>query len=86
MARVLVDQLVIIALRVVFVVYMVLVLMHSSLEHWYSLRSSRNRRERPAATPRGSWPAVDVVIPCFNEDPDLLNACCRSVAAQDHRD
>jgi N-acetylglucosaminyltransferase len=35
------------------------------------------------ADPAG-WPAVDVVIPCFNEDPSLLEACCRSVAAQDY--
>jgi N-acetylglucosaminyltransferase len=27
---------------------------------------------------------VDVVIPCFNEDPALLEACCRSVAGQDY--
>jgi N-acetylglucosaminyltransferase len=25
-----------------------------------------------------------MVIPCFNEDPALLEACCRSVAGQDY--
>jgi N-acetylglucosaminyltransferase len=25
-----------------------------------------------------------VVVPCFNEDPSLLEACCRSVAGQDY--
>jgi N-acetylglucosaminyltransferase len=30
-------------------------------------------------------PGVDVVIPCFNEDPDLLQACCVSLARQDYR-
>jgi N-acetylglucosaminyltransferase len=30
-------------------------------------------------------PGVDVVIPCFNEDPDLLQACCVSLARQDYQ-
>jgi N-acetylglucosaminyltransferase len=82
-----VDQLVVVALRVVFVAYMLLVLLHSSLERLYALRSRRRHRERPAAPPwpgPDSWPAVDVVIPCYNEDPALLEACCRSVAGQDY--
>jgi N-acetylglucosaminyltransferase len=51
----------------------------------YALRSRRQRRagSGPAPGPP-AWPAVDVVIPCFNEDPPLLEACCRSVAAQDY--
>jgi N-acetylglucosaminyltransferase len=79
-----VDQLVVSALRVVFLLYITLVLLHSTLERLYALRS-RRRRGRPA--PRAGaagWPGVDVVIPCFNEDPALLEACCRSVAGQDY--
>jgi N-acetylglucosaminyltransferase len=83
-----VDQLVVVALRVVFVAYLTLVLLHSSLERRYALRSRRRHRDRAVAAPPGpepgGWPAVDVVIPCFNEDPDLLEACCRSVAVQDY--
>jgi N-acetylglucosaminyltransferase len=30
-------------------------------------------------------PSVDVLIPCFNEDPDLLQACCVSLARQDYQ-
>jgi N-acetylglucosaminyltransferase len=79
------DQLVVAALRVVFLAYVTLVLLHSTLERVYALRSRRQRRARPApATGPVSWPAVDVVIPCFNEDPSLLEACCRSVAGQDY--
>jgi N-acetylglucosaminyltransferase len=80
-----VDQLVVVALRVVFLLYVTLVLLHSTLERVYALRSRRQRRAGagPAPGPPG-WPAVDVVIPCFNEDPSLLEACCRSVAAQDY--
>lgn len=79
-----VDQLVVGALRAVFVAYITLVLLHSSLERLYA-RRSRQRRAGPAqAQDPAGWPAVDVVIPCFNEDPGLLEACCRSVAAQDY--
>jgi N-acetylglucosaminyltransferase len=81
-----VDQLVVVALRVVFLLYVTLVLLHSSLERVYAMRSRRQRRAGPEEAPRpASWPAVDVVIPCFNEDPSLLEACCRSVAAQDYQ-
>jgi len=80
-----VDQLVVVALRVVFVLYVTLVLLHSTLERVYALRSRRQRPTAPDPAPGpASWPAVDVVIPCFNEDPSLLEACCRSVAAQDY--
>ena len=80
------DQLVVAALRVVFLAYITLVLLHSTLERVYALRSRRQRRARPAAVARDpvGWPAVDVVVPCFNEDPALLEACCRSVAGQDY--
>jgi N-acetylglucosaminyltransferase len=79
------DQLVVVALRVVFLAYITLVLLHSSLERVYALRSRRQRRARPTRAPAPvAWPAVDVVIPCFGEDPPLLEACCRSVAGQDY--
>jgi N-acetylglucosaminyltransferase len=80
-----VDQLVVLALRGVFLLYVTLVLLHSTLERVYALRSRRQRRARPDPAPEpATRPAVDVVIPCFNEDPALLEACCRSVADQDY--
>ena len=80
------DQLVVVALRVVFLLYITLVLLHSTLERVYALRSRRQRRAAAPPQPpaRAEWPAVDVVVPCFNENPPLLEACCRSVAAQDY--
>ena len=79
------DQLVVVALRVVFLLYITLVLLHSTLERVYALRSRRQRRAAAPPPPaRAEWPAVDVVVPCFNENPPLLEACCRSVAAQDY--
>jgi N-acetylglucosaminyltransferase len=79
-----VDQLVVGALRAVFVAYITLVLLHSSLERLYARRSRQRRAGPGMAQGPAVWPAVDVVIPCFNEDPGLLEACCRSVAAQDY--
>jgi N-acetylglucosaminyltransferase len=78
---------VVVALRAVFLVYITLVLLHSSLERTYAARSRRQRRAQPAAAPGppDRPAAVDVVIPCFNENPSLLDACCRSVAAQDYQ-
>ena len=79
------DQLVVLALRGVFLLYVTLVLLHSTLERVYALRSRRQRRARPDPAPEpATRPAVDVVIPCFNEGPALLEACCRSVADQDY--
>jgi N-acetylglucosaminyltransferase len=26
------------------------------------------------------WPSVDVILPCYNEDPEILARCCESVA------
>src|SRR5919107_3795944 len=81
-----VDQLVVVALRSVFLLYVTLVLLHSTLERVYALRSRRQRRSRPDPVPEPArWPAVDVVVPCFNEDPALLEACCHSVADQDYQ-
>jgi N-acetylglucosaminyltransferase len=79
------DQLVVAALRAVFLVYVTLVLLHSTLERVYALRSRRQRLARVTSPPATvEWPSVDVVVPCFNEDPSLLEACCRSVAGQDY--
>ncbi|KRR16583.1 chitooligosaccharide synthase NodC [Bradyrhizobium retamae] len=32
----------------------------------------------------GALPSVDVIVPCFNEDPRTLSACLRSIASQDY--
>jgi N-acetylglucosaminyltransferase len=77
------DAGVILALRAVSLLYMTLLLLHSVLERWYRWRSARLPRAQPVrAATRARWPAVDVVIPCFNEDPALLDACCRSITRQ----
>jgi N-acetylglucosaminyltransferase len=80
-----VEQLVVTGLRAVFLLYVTLVLLHSTLERVYARRSRRQRSSGPgAAHDPDAWAAVDVVVPCCNENPALLEACCRSVAGQDY--
>ncbi|HYY90116.1 MAG TPA: glycosyltransferase, partial [Chloroflexota bacterium] len=54
----------------------------------YAALQERNRRRHHAAPPPRRpgppWPSVDVVLPCFNEDPAVLAACCASLEAQDY--
>jgi hyaluronan synthase/N-acetylglucosaminyltransferase len=76
----------IVSLRIVFTLYMVLVLGHSILERVYAYRSAqRSGRRTLVELEQGTYlPGVDVVVPCFNEDPELLAACCRSLEQQDY--
>jgi N-acetylglucosaminyltransferase len=54
----------------------------------YLLLQTRHQSRRVAASaPRPldrRWPSVDVVLPCYNEDPALLDACCASLDTQDY--
>jgi N-acetylglucosaminyltransferase len=54
----------------------------------YAALQERNRRRHDAAPsprrPGPPWPSVDVVLPCYNEDPALLDACCASLDRQDY--
>jgi N-acetylglucosaminyltransferase len=34
------------------------------------------------AEPEPHWPSVDVVVPCFNEDPAVLRSCLESILGQ----
>jgi N-acetylglucosaminyltransferase len=36
----------------------------------------------PFAEPEPHWPSVDVIVPCFNEDPAVLRGCLRSILGQ----
>jgi N-acetylglucosaminyltransferase len=64
-----------------------------NLTHALAQRSQAARFYRQARAALGvsspvshaGLPGVDVVIPCFNEDPDLLQACCASLARQDYQ-
>jgi N-acetylglucosaminyltransferase len=75
------EQFLIAALRAVVLVHLTLLLAHSILEWRFAHRHTSPRTER--AWP-ASWPAVDVVVPTYNEDPAVLEACWRSLAALDY--
>jgi N-acetylglucosaminyltransferase len=62
--------------------------LYSALASLYSWRqrdlASRVRRRQPGPSPRPFRPDVDMIVPCYNEDPELLRACLRSLARQDY--
>ncbi len=68
-----------IALRTSFLLYMVLLLVHSSLQRWYASQGARRAREGARFAPPDYAPSVDVVIPCLDEEPQLLDDCCAAV-------
>jgi N-acetylglucosaminyltransferase len=74
------------SLRFVFWVYLVLVLWQSTVQSFYAYRSTRRSRARGPRPPAGGrWPSVDVLIPCYNEDPEVLAACCESIERQSYQ-
>jgi cellulose synthase/poly-beta-1,6-N-acetylglucosamine synthase-like glycosyltransferase len=68
-----------VALRTSFLVYMTLLLVHALLQHWYASQNARRRCEGATPARPGGVPSVDVVIPCLDEEPWLLDQCCASV-------
>ena len=76
-------------LHLLFVLYAVLVLLHLALQvgcaalHARRARQAHERALRRTAE-RTDWPDVDVLVPVYNEHPDDLDRCCRSLAAQDY--
>lgn len=75
-----------ILLRVVCALYLSAALVHVLLQSRYAAHHARRhtapRSGNPAAAP---LPAVDVIVPCYNEDPALLDACLASIASQDYQ-
>jgi N-acetylglucosaminyltransferase len=52
---------------------------------WLQRRFASSARRAAPAEPPGSYrPDVDVIIPCYNEEPALLAACLRSLRGQDY--
>jgi N-acetylglucosaminyltransferase len=63
-------------------------LIHALAQRSQAARFYRQARAAlgvPSPVSHAGLPGVDVVIPCFNEDPDLLQACCASLARQDYQ-
>lgn len=70
------------ALQAIFLVYSVLAVGHFSLQLLYAHRSYR--RSRQIGPPSPTSLSVDVVVPSYNETPASLEACVRSILAQEH--
>jgi N-acetylglucosaminyltransferase len=61
----------------------VLVAVHASVQRFHAQRYARKAAGRERPRPRASaYPAVDVIVPCYNERPWLLEACCAALRAQ----
>jgi hyaluronan synthase/N-acetylglucosaminyltransferase len=68
-----------------FVVYTVLTASHFVIQLWYAHRMHRRLSSAAFATTFPGHPvSVDVLIPVYNEDPELLARCVRSALRQDH--
>jgi N-acetylglucosaminyltransferase len=53
---------------------------------WLQRRlADSSRRAAPAEHPGSYQPDVDVIVPCYNEEPALLVACLRSLRGQDYQ-
>jgi N-acetylglucosaminyltransferase len=69
-------------------IYVIIVLVHTVLQerfrkpHWPVPIEDQDDR-LPAI--RDQRPTVDVIIPTFNEDPEVLDACLGSLARQDYQ-
>jgi N-acetylglucosaminyltransferase len=71
-----------IAVTVVLPMYLAIAPAYSRLQRRYA-RLGHRRRPLPSAQPYR--PDVDVIVPCYNEEPALLAACLRSLARQDYK-
>jgi N-acetylglucosaminyltransferase len=69
-------------LRIAFFLYIEILLIHALLQHRYAAQHRGTRRSTRRGPP--PTPSVDVWVPCYNEDPELLEACCASLDAQDY--
>jgi hyaluronan synthase len=73
------------SLTVVFLLYGVLVITHFVAQALFAHLAWR-RSLRAAEAPADGWqPSVDVVVACYNEDPDRLDACCAALLRQDYQ-
>jgi N-acetylglucosaminyltransferase len=70
-------------LRTAFFLYFQILVTHLLLQHRYAAQHRHAHRSAPRPRP-AITPSVDVWIPCYNEDPQLLEACCASLDHQEY--
>ncbi|WEX91488.1 chitooligosaccharide synthase NodC (plasmid) [Sinorhizobium garamanticum] len=64
-------------------IYALLSTAYKSMQVLYA-RPTNGSVVSAARVETGRRPAVDVIVPCFNEDPRILSACLASIADQDY--
>ncbi|MCO5965146.1 chitooligosaccharide synthase NodC [Sinorhizobium meliloti] len=64
-------------------IYALLSTAYKSMQVLYA-RPTSGSAVSAAPVETGPLPAVDVIVPCFNEDPRILSACLASVVDQDY--
>jgi N-acetylglucosaminyltransferase len=70
-----------VALNVTLAFYLLDVVPYLVLQVLFAGLTHRRRGQAPPSSPA---PSVDVIIPCYNEDPRTLAACLDSISAQDY--
>lgn len=65
--------------------YVLAKVLRGSLQHLYAVRFTRAMGEDAVGEHRTEWPSVDVLVPCFREQPELLRNCLESLAKQDYK-
>lgn len=72
-------------LAVFFVIYTAISVTHFLLQMIYAHRTYRRQQSPEFARAHPALPlSVDILVPVYNEDPDLLLACARSALSQEH--
>ncbi|HEU4914811.1 MAG TPA: glycosyltransferase family 2 protein, partial [Candidatus Saccharimonadales bacterium] len=73
------------ALGVYFICYGFLAISHILLQMYIGHKEHRRQRARHFTEwHQGHYPSVSVIIPSYNEEPEILEACIRSLAGQDY--
>jgi N-acetylglucosaminyltransferase len=70
------------AVTVVVPLYLAIAPAYSRLQRHFA---DLGQRRQSVTTPTPYRPAVDVIVPCYNEEPALLTACLRSLRQQDYK-
>jgi hyaluronan synthase/N-acetylglucosaminyltransferase len=74
------------ALAWLLVVYTIVAISHYLVQLAFAHRTYRRQRSPDFTSAHPGYDvAVDIVVPVYNEDPELLEACLASALAQDHR-
>jgi cellulose synthase/poly-beta-1,6-N-acetylglucosamine synthase-like glycosyltransferase len=74
------------ALAWLLVIYTMVAISHYVVQLVFAHRTYRRQRSPAFASAHpGIDVAVDIVVPVYNEEPELLEACLASALAQDHR-